>query len=135
MGNTIWVKIESSGVVQCDERDHSIICELDRKLDEFAHSAGVTPISHFYDGSEMAAEFADEDMPIPDPQWYDPAVGLATIEALVTQLDDNPDLFLYADDPSRSHWRADLLDELNNCQNLLASAAQSGNRFHFAILM
>mgnify|MGYP000221086446 CR=1 FL=1 len=135
MGNTIWVKVESDGDVSCDERDHSIMCSLDRKLDRIAREAGVTPISEFLDGSEMAAEFAEDDMPLPEPQWYDPSTGIATIDKLLAHLDGDPDLFTYADDPSRSHWRSYLLEELNNCKALLSSAAESGARFHFAILM
>ena len=135
MGNTIWVKVETDGDVSCDERDHSIMCSLDRKLDRIANDAGVTPISQFFDGSEMAAEFADEDMALPEPQWYDPSTGLATVGVLLAHLDSNPDLFTYSDDPSRSHWRSNLTEELNNCKTLLTSAVESGSRFHFAILM
>ncbi|MEM7312139.1 MAG: hypothetical protein AAF497_03210 [Planctomycetota bacterium] len=135
MGNTIWVKVESAGDISCDERDHSIMCSLYSKLDRIARETGVTPPSDFFDAAEMAAEFAEGDIPLPTPQWYDPTIGLATIDALLVHLDENPELFTYPDDASRSHWRSYLLEELNNCKSVLSSAAASGARFHFAILM
>ncbi len=137
MGNTIWVTFQKDGETECIEEDHSILCRLEEKLDQIAGTHGVPLLSNFFDSSEMAAEFIDEHagVPLPEPQWYDPAGGLETIELLLDHISKHTDLFTFPNDPSRSHFRAGLIEELENCKSLLTGAMADNRRFHFAIIM
>jgi len=140
MGNTIWVHIQRGAAIECNQYDHSIMCRMDRELDRVARQHGVTLISEFYDGSDMAAEFFDlneddAEVSLREPAWYDSASGLKTIQVLLDHIHKHSDSFPFPDDSSRAHWRSDLIEELEDCESLLTNAVADGLPFHFAIIM
>lgn len=70
-----------------------------RQVDELAESLGVTPLSRFFSRSpEDIAEFLrrqgvepDPD-DLPDEQWFEPAEGLAVVRALLSALNQSPEV-------------------------------------------
>lgn len=147
MGNTLWLNIRKGDSIECNQSDHSIMYNLDVQLDGIARRLGVRRLSDYYDWSDLEDDFlaemgedqdegdADGERSIDDLEWFDPRQGLATVEALLKHIHEHPDLFLFENDSSRSHWRNMLLDELEDCRSVLADAAQEGRSFHLAVLM
>jgi hypothetical protein len=101
------------------------------KLDRIARQLGVKPIVEFGRDDPppdlpQEAQLAmlincwDEERwgARPEPLWYDPAEGLATVRAILAYLDDHPRTI-------RSG-----LDELKEMEQALQSAAEVGVRFH-----
>ncbi len=136
MGNTIWVTFQTDGEPESIAYDHLLMYALEEELDRLARKLRVTEPTTFYDYSAMAEEYAAE-FGVPSKEktfWHDAAEGLKTVEALLDHISKNSDLFLFANDAARSHWRSDLIEELKNCQSLLTKAAAENRRFHFAII-
>ena len=110
---------------------------MERRLDRIALRRDVNLLTKFFDDSELAAEFAEfeDDESLPEPVWFDSTAGLETTEALLAEVTESPDLFTFADDPTRSHWRSKLTEELEDCREIQKRAVADGLPFHFAIIM
>ena len=67
-------------------------------------------------------------------QWFDPSVALAAVRAIRQHLLRRPDDLGFTPDASRSHWPADLTEELDHVQGVLEDAAARGKKFRFLIV-
>src|SRR5688572_26161895 len=115
MGNTIWLTFREGEDKESIDYDHSIMYQLEQELGRIARKHGVKEPSEYFDHSEIAAEFSGESgVPGPEPKWFDSKDGLKTIEVLLEHLSNNPDLFTFPGDSTRSHWRVDLMEELKH---------------------
>ena len=62
---------------------------------------------------------------LPPPQWYQPAEGLRTIEALIAALEEDP-LQLGSEGP-------EVLTELREYEAVLRKTTERGLRWHLAV--
>jgi hypothetical protein len=138
MSDTIWLEIHDGRDKAGGDRDHSIMLRLADDLDALAGELGVPKLSSFFDNTALADAYADEmegaDLPPVELAWFDASAGLQTLDAVIRALRDNPAAVQMTPDPSRSHWPAMLLDELEACHASLVEAEQRGHRFHFLIV-
>ena len=157
MGDTIWVDVQ--GRAEDDlPADNSIMLRLDKQLDTLAAKLGVAKLTTFYDYSAMEEEFGqlgefvgdgggDDDAGGEDDaaadagdggasrgQWFDPSEALAAVRAIRQHLVRRPDDLGFAPDPSRSHWPAELVEELGHVQGVLEDAAARKKKFRFLIV-
>jgi hypothetical protein len=152
MGNTLWVNVRDGKSIACNQHDHSIMYQLAEELDTLASRLGVRPLTEFHDHTELerslAAEFGDADEEggvldgesgsawgVDEANWFDSREGLAAIEALLEHIRGSPELFRFDDDRARSHWRGDLIEELEDCRSLLTDASGRGRSFHLSVVM
>ena len=138
MGDTIWLEVHDGRDKTGGDRDYSIMLRLADDLDALAGKLGVPKLSSFYDNSALAEAYADEmagaDMPPVEPAWFEASAGRQALDAIIRALRENPAAVQMAADPSRGHWPAMLLGELEACHASLVEAEQRGHRFHFLIV-
>ena len=146
MGDTIWVDVEGRAEDELPS-DNSIMLRLEKQLDRLAAKLGVPGLKTFYDYSELEAEFADlEEDAHPDESaevadqtasrgtWFDPAAALTSVAAIREHLARHPADLGFKPDAPRSHWPADLTEELEHVRSVLEDAAARGKKFRFLIV-
>lgn len=99
-----------------------------RQIDELAERLGLEPLSHFFsrDPQAIAAYLrglgAEPDMDaLPDEEWFEPAEGLATVQALLAHLQNEPN---DVPEPGR------IIADLEVVAAALMAAQDAGSRFH-----
>ena len=146
MGDTIWVDVQ--GRAEGDlPLDNSIMLRLDERLDKLAAKLGVPKLTTFYDYSAKEDEFGDfaegdeeEEEPTeasastPRGKWFDPAPALKAVTAIRQHLTRYPADLGFRPDASRSHWPADLMEELEGVQPVLEQALAEGKTFRFLVV-
>lgn len=131
---TVWFRVNKENSPLNTDDDHSIMCHADKELDKLCKKLKVAKISDFFDGSAMAADFADEGADVEvEAGWHDPKAGLATVEALLKFLDENPKELTFKD-KSKAHWRETLVSELTDAKAFLEKAVSAKVRFHFQLV-
>jgi hypothetical protein len=152
MGNTLWVNVREGRSIACNQNDHSIMYHLAEELDGISSRLGVRPLTEFYDHTSLEQSLADEfgdadageetlgegtgsDWSVDEASWFDSHEGLATVEALLEHIRGSPGLFRFDNDRPRSHWRGDLIEELEDCRSVLAEASGRGQSFHLSVVM
>ena len=92
------------------------------ELDALAAEAGVTPISSFFDDSEMMddEERAEVGLPPATPKWAPVEEGLRTVRALIAALSD-------AGASEGKLW------DLQVSEHILSRAANSGEKFRYTV--
>lgn len=109
-------------------RDHPDLSRAQSRLDRLVAAAGLTPLSAFESyAPDDIEEF--EDAPQgghPPAAWFDPAAGLAAVEAIRSHLASVPDTL------SR---QAGVLEDLAEVAEELEAGRQAGVRFRFAVVM
>ena len=138
MSDTIWLEVHDGRERTGGDRDHSMLLRMAGDLDALADKLGVAKLSSFYDNSALAEAYADEmggvDMPATESAWFEASAGRQTLEAVLRVVREDPGAVPMTADPSRSHWPAELLDELEACHTSLVEAERRGHRFHFLIV-
>jgi hypothetical protein len=89
---------------------------MEKELDAFASEMEIAPPSRFYN------------------KWGDSAAGHQAIAAILGMLRDQPGRFPFPNEPSRQHWRDQLLEELSHCEAELRAAAEAGQQFRLRIV-
>jgi hypothetical protein len=148
MGHTIWVDVQ--GRAEDDvPSDNSIMLRLEEQLERLAEKLGVSKLSSFYDYSVLEDELAEfvedagrDNEHAPEVagearsrgQWFDPSAALAAVRAIRQHLLRHPADLDFTPNASRSHWPADLMDELAHVQSVLEAAASQNKRFRLLIV-
>jgi hypothetical protein len=103
-------------------------------LDAIAKKAGATPVSEFYDDSEMLGEEEYEEAGIErkKPQWFAATDGLHTIDALIAELQSRDPNATLGEDWNTIQLEEVLLD-LRAARSILAKAAETGEQFKFNV--
>lgn len=102
-------------------------------LERVALRIGARPLIEFFSADENSLALLIEEgagdkellRKLPPPQWYGAADGLATVEALVSQLERDPQQL-------GSEGRA-VLEELREFQEVLGKTVSRGLRWHLAV--
>jgi hypothetical protein len=135
MGVSIWVrpKKELSGVDPLDT-DGKLLAKAVDILDRAARKLGVRPLSDFYSVSKKQAlaeiegddDLTDEEWEAlaDDHVWWDPADGLASVEALAEWVMQNGD---------KVHRSDDVLADLEDCRKVLTAAVREGVEFNIGV--
>jgi len=112
---SIFPVIENSDA-SADFAGHALSDRLE-ELDELAEQLGVTTLSEFVYVDPGIFEDLEMDEFPEQEEWYSAADGLKTIKALLAKL-------------PASLADGALSDDLNNLQEILAVASESGARWH-----
>ena len=102
-------------------------------LERLALRLGVRPLIEFFSADENSMSLLIEEgagnpeliRRLPPPQWYSPADGLATVRALISALEDDPQQ-LGTEGPQ-------VLTELEEYARVLDKANRAGHRWHLAV--
>lgn len=102
-------------------------------LEKLAGHLHVSPLLEFFSADENSMALLMEEgggnpdwLPnLPDPQWYSPADGLASVRALIRLLDETP-AALGSETPA-------VLFELREYERVLRKTEQHGLRWHLAV--
>ena len=102
-------------------------------LERLALRLGVRPMIEFFSADENSMSLLIEEgagnpdliRRLPPPQWYSPADGLATVRALISALEDDPQQ-LGTEGPQ-------VLSELQEYAHVLEKANNAGHRWHLAV--
>ena len=102
-------------------------------LERLAERLHVTPLLEFFSADEysmaLLLDQGDENpnwpLPLPQPQWYDPADGLLTVRALMDFLERSPAFLGSETQP--------VLAELREYERVLCKTAQRGLHWHVAV--
>ena len=121
-----------------NESDRIWLARLTDKLAAAAKETGVTPLESFYSYTpeELRPPMENEEMyeqakaKMPPTEYFDPVQGLAAVRALRAHLADHPQPFT---DRRGADHTADVLEELDDCEKLLAAAVAEQVKFRFFI--
>ena len=102
-------------------------------VEKLALSLGVRPLIEFFSADENSMSLLIEEgagnqeliKKLPPPQWYFGSEGLATVEALLEALEDEPQK-LGTEGPQ-------VLEELQQYARVLAKTEERGLRWHLAV--
>jgi hypothetical protein len=104
--------------------DGKMLSKAEKHLANAAKRSGVRPLVDFFGtGADEAAELLGEDVAgidVPASQWFSAEEGLNTVDALLAEADNSPELRAAKDD-------------LLGCQRVLREAQKHGVRWHLAI--
>ena len=109
--------------------DRVLILLAERELKVAARKLKVRPLEDFfsYDLSDISGLLdngGERKLTGPPVQWFEPEEGLRTIQALLRYVEQNAPVMLDGEDRTK-----DMLDELRDCEAVLARAARSGVKF------
>jgi hypothetical protein len=147
MGMTLWITTLSDRQLSGESDDLSLMYDLAEALDEICNRAQKTPLSAFFDTTDLEYNLCDEsddddghdEAPKRDPEtglaygiddmkWFAAADGISTLSALRTQLASGCNLDIEAED------RTVLLEEIDFCITKLSELPNPG-KFHLAVVM
>ena len=102
-------------------------------LEKLALSLDVRPLIHFFSADENSMSLLIEEgagnpeliKRLPPPQWYFGSEGLATVQALISAISDEPQK-LGSDGPQ-------VLQELEEYERVLVKTDARGLRWHLAV--
>lgn len=77
-------------------------------------------MSFFSQNTDEVAEFMDDGAELPPEQWFDPADGLTTVSALISQFSASP-----ADTA--------IISDLREFESVLRKLKEAGQRWHLAV--
>jgi hypothetical protein len=126
-------------VVEGDDPGYNIyvngraLARHESAVEKLALDLGVRPLLEFFSADENSMALLIEEgggnpeilKRLPPPQWYPPADGLQTVEALVKSLQGDPQQ-LGPEGP-------DVLSELQEYERVLRKTAERGLRWHLAV--
>jgi hypothetical protein len=124
MGSAYYIALEKT-IPDVDTMiDGKMLNKAEKHLASAANRLGVRPLMDFFSTSEdEAADLLGDDVAgidIPAAQWFSPEEGLRTVDALLGEVDGNPDL-----KPAK--------DDLLACQRVLREAQKHGVKWRLAI--
>lgn len=104
-------------------------------LDALCEQEGLPKLESFFGQSlEELAELLDEEIDIPEdedpgPQWFEPAEGLALVDALIATLQKQPGVLNAAEFPKAE----DVLEDLTEYKSVLTAAEKIGAKWHLSL--
>jgi hypothetical protein len=109
------------------------LARYESAIESLAHSVGVRPLLDFFSADQNSMALLIEEgggnpgilKQLPPPQWYDPADGLETVEALISALEEDPHQ-LGTEGP-------EVLNELREYATVLHKTIERGLRWHLAV--
>jgi hypothetical protein len=109
------------------------LARYESAVESLAHSLGVKPLLDFFSADQNSMALLIEEgggnpgilKQLPPPQWYDPADGLETVEALIAALEEDP-YQLGTEGP-------EVLEELREYATVLRKTIERGLRWHLAV--
>ena len=139
MGMTVWVNFRDDEKHESDGNDHSAVGDCAEQLDAIAERLSVKPLSSFFDDTDVRynmdesgeLEVSEDGWPASAAKWYSAAEGLKSVTTLLTYLKSNPAALKKQDGWSQ----ADVIADLESCQDTLSPAAQQGKPFHLLLVM
>jgi len=126
-------------VVEGDDPGYNIfvngrtLARYESAVESLAHSLGVKPLLEFFSADQNSMALLIEEgggnpgilRQLPPPQWYDPADGLETVEALIAALEEDPHQ-LGTEGP-------EVLTELREYAIVLHKTIERNLRWHLAV--
>ena len=135
MSDTIWVRRKSkvgtddSG----DDFDHSLFCEYAEELDNLAEALSVAKLSDYFDTTDLQFNLSEEDLPeswiVENEQWFEAGAALIALNKIIESLKASELKWIEED------AKAELLEELEDCETKVAMAKEENDLFHFCIVM
>ncbi|MBK6651138.1 MAG: hypothetical protein IPG42_16515 [Betaproteobacteria bacterium] len=125
MSMTLWLNIRDGEHFKSNEEDHSAVFYLQESLDEMASSLGVSPLSAFYDDTDLrynmdeSGEFdaCEEGWPASAAKWFPAAAVQASVSAILSHLQTHPMPLRH-----RRLCQSDAMEELRDFQSTLTHA-------------
>ena len=146
MGMTLWIHTLNDRDFSKDSDDHSLMHEHADALDVVCEAAGARKLSDFFDFTDLEYNYADDEddetgesdvaedpetgysYGIDDMQWFAADEGLALLRAIRGQVAD-AGLEGLDDDEAGI-----LLEELDDCIQVLEDTAARQGRFNLAVI-
>ncbi len=107
------------------------LSQSEEQLHELTAELKLTPLMNFFsqnpeEAMDIMADLGADagDLELPDESWFAPEDGLKTVEALIAQLTQRPELYENA---------ANIVSELEEFQAVLARAQTEGVRWHLGV--
>ena len=138
MSMTLWLNIRDGEHFKSNEEDHSAVFYLQESLDEMASSLGVSPLSTFYDDTDLrynmdeSGEFdaCEEGWPASAAKWFPAAAVQASVSAILSHLQTHPDALNDTDG-----WcQSDAMEELRDFQPTLTQAVAEARTVHLCVI-
>jgi hypothetical protein len=135
MSDTIWVRRKSKAGTDDsgDDFDHSLFCKHSDALDELADSLAVDKLSDYFDTTDLQFNMSEEDLPeswiVENEQWFEPNSALIALNKIIEKLKISEVKWIKGD------AKAELLEELDDCEAKVATAVHEKDQFHFCIVM
>jgi hypothetical protein len=146
MGMTLWIHTLQGRSMTTESDDHSLMYAHADTLDTLCRQLGVAALSSFFDMTDLAYAFPDDDdeqeggntegspldpetgleYGIDDMKWFDSSEGIASLTALRSHIEAKG-VGRLSDDDKRH-----LVEEIDDCLEKL-EAARSG-KFHLAVV-
>ena len=135
---TIWLNVRDGEHFKSNEEDHSAVFYLQESLDEVASRLGVSPLSAFYDDTDLrynmdeSGEFdaCEEGWPASAAKWFAAAAVQASVSAILGHLQTHPDALNETDG-----WhQSDVMEELRDFQSTLTQAVAQASTVHLCVL-
>ena len=109
------------------------LARFEGELERLAESLHVRPLLDFFSADrnsmamllEQGAGDPDWNESLPEPQWFTPHEGLATVAALLAHVEDHPASF--------GSGTGLLFQELSEYQRVLEKTVSRGLRWHLAV--
>jgi hypothetical protein len=110
-----------------------VLARHESAVEKLALDLGVKPLLEFFSADENSMALLIEEgagnptlmKKLPPPQWYAPADGLRTVEALVLAIEEDPQQL-------GSEGR-EVLAELREYESVLRKTVERGLRWHLAV--
>lgn len=148
MGMTLWVETLIDGEYARDSDDHSFMLQYADELDSACHDQGFTPLSQFFDYSEIENAFADEfddfdeademedtaesasqtPESVLEMNWSSAKIGLETFEFLLEAI-KNEEI-----ESLDEGYLDELIEELESAMLKLKPALAANGLFHLAVI-
>ncbi len=135
MSETIWVRRKSrvgtddSG----DDYDHSLFCKKAEALDSLSVSLNVRKLTDFFDTTDIEYNISEDELPeswiAENEKWFVPADALPALRKIIELLRAGEVKGI------KENIRADILEELEDCEAKVSAANSEGDQFHFCIVM
>lgn len=139
MSMTLWLNIRTGETYDSNGADHSACFDLQESLDALAAKLNLTPLSAFYDDTDVRYNLDEEDefeeseegWPASAANWFAAESVLSSVSALLDHLQSNPNALTTTDD-----WtQADVIEELADFKTELQLAAAESKTVHLCIVM
>jgi hypothetical protein len=110
-----------------------LFCKKADALDSLSVSFGVRKLSDFFDTTDAQFNMSDEELPeswiAENEKWFIPADALPALRKIIEVLKAGEVKGI------KENIRADLLEELEDCEVKVSAANSEGDQFHFCIVM
>lgn len=139
MSMTLFLNIRDGESYQNNGEDHSAAFYLQEPLDALAAKLHVTPLSAFYDDTDVrynmdeTGEFedAEEGWPASAANWFPAEAVLSMVSVILDYLQTNPNTLA-----TTEGWKQDdVIDDLTDFKSELEVAAAQSKTVHLCIVM